>query len=94
MYFYKITMKHYTPQTAGVNISFRSQKSHTQFVFQVVGFTAYPLSKNGLDSISKAFFKKHKSLVNSQYTNSRQVGVSYTDSSMSLVLNVKISLYI
>lgn len=77
--FCKITLKQYTVQTAvGQHIILRSQKSHAQCVFQVVGFTAYPLSKNGLDSISKAFFKKHKSLVNSQYTNSRQVSVSCT----------------
>ncbi|KAK4292712.1 hypothetical protein Pmani_034540 [Petrolisthes manimaculis] len=50
-----------------------SLNQHSIMEPKVVGFTAYPLSKNGLDSISKAFFKKHKSLVNSQYTNSRQV---------------------
>lgn len=50
-----------------------SLNQHSVMEPKVVGFTAYPLSKNGLDSISKAFFKKHKSLVNSQYTNSRQV---------------------
>lgn len=40
---------------------------------QVIGFTAYTLPKNSTESINKQFFKKNKSLVNSQYTNSRQV---------------------
>ncbi|XP_066982446.1 calpain-C [Macrobrachium rosenbergii] len=50
-----------------------SLNQHSVMEPKVIGFTAYALSKNGLDSISKAFFKKNKSLVNSQYTNSRQV---------------------
>lgn len=50
-----------------------SLNQHSVMEPKVIGFTAYPLSKSGLDSISKAFFKKNKSLVNSQYTNSRQV---------------------
>lgn len=41
--------------------------------FKVIGFTAYTLPKNSTESINKQFFKKNKSLVNSQYTNSRQV---------------------
>jgi hypothetical protein len=40
---------------------------------QVIGFTAYSLPKNNSETIGKQFFKKNKSLVNSQYTNSRQV---------------------
>ncbi|CAG7681524.1 unnamed protein product [Allacma fusca] len=40
---------------------------------KVIGFTVYPSVKNHADSIGKSFFKKHKSLINSQYTNSRQV---------------------
>lgn len=40
---------------------------------QVIGFTVYPLPKLNSDSIGKSFFKKNKSLTNSQYTNSRQV---------------------
>jgi hypothetical protein len=40
---------------------------------QVIGFTAYSLPKNNSETIGKEFFKKNKSLVNSQYTNSRQV---------------------
>ena len=42
-------------------------------LFKVIGFTAYTLPKNNTESINKQFFKKNKSLVNSQYTNSRQV---------------------
>lgn len=40
---------------------------------KVIGFTVYQLPKNNGDSINKNFFKKNKSLINSQYTNSRQV---------------------
>jgi hypothetical protein len=40
---------------------------------QVIGFTAYSLPKNNSETIGTQFFKKNKSLVNSQYTNSRQV---------------------
>ncbi|KAL1518074.1 hypothetical protein ABEB36_001754 [Hypothenemus hampei] len=40
---------------------------------KVIGFTAYSLPKASTDSIGKTFFKKNKSLFNSQYTNSRQV---------------------
>ncbi|CAL4082230.1 unnamed protein product [Meganyctiphanes norvegica] len=50
-----------------------SLNQHSVMEPKVVGFTAYPMTKSGIDSISKAFFKKNKSLVNSQYTNSRQV---------------------
>ena len=42
-------------------------------LLQVIGFTVYPAVKNSADSIGKSFFKKNKSLINSQYTNSRQV---------------------
>jgi hypothetical protein len=41
---------------------------------QVIGFTAYSLPKTNSETIGTQFFKKNKSLVNSQYTNSRQVG--------------------
>nr|CAD7572397.1 unnamed protein product [Timema californicum] len=40
---------------------------------RVIGFTAYSLPKNSTETTGKSFFKKNKSLVNSQYTNSRQV---------------------
>ncbi|XP_047737137.1 calpain-C-like, partial [Hyalella azteca] len=39
----------------------------------VIGFTGYPVPKGGVDCINRSFFKKNKSLVNSQYSNSRQV---------------------
>jgi len=44
-------------------------------MFQVIGFSIYSLPKSGQETIGKAFFKKNKSLANSQYTNSRQVGL-------------------
>ncbi|MCL4135972.1 UNVERIFIED_CONTAM: hypothetical protein GTU68_066235, partial [Idotea baltica] len=50
-----------------------SLNQHSVMEPKVVGFTAYPVTKNGVDSIAKSFYKKHKSLVNSQYTNSKQV---------------------
>lgn len=46
---------------------------HSIMEIKVIGFTAYTLPKNNTESINKQFFKKNKSLVNSQYTNSRQV---------------------
>ncbi|KAL7632514.1 UNVERIFIED_CONTAM: hypothetical protein RMT77_017177 [Armadillidium vulgare] len=50
-----------------------SLNQHSVIEPKVIGFTAYPVTKNGVDSIGKSFYKKHKSLVNSQYTNNRQV---------------------
>ncbi|KAB7496245.1 Calpain small subunit 2 [Armadillidium nasatum] len=49
-----------------------SLNQHSVIEPKVIGFTAYPVTKNGVDSIGKSFYKKHKSLVNSQYTNNRQ----------------------
>uniref|UniRef100_T1JH14 Calpain catalytic domain-containing protein n=1 Tax=Strigamia maritima TaxID=126957 RepID=T1JH14_STRMM len=40
---------------------------------KVIGYTLYQLPKNNADNIDKSFYKKNKSFVNSQYTNSRQV---------------------
>lgn len=51
-----------------------SLNQHSVLEPKVIGFSLYPLPKlTGPDLINKAFFKKTKSLVNSQYTNSRQV---------------------
>ncbi|XP_015127147.1 calpain-C [Diachasma alloeum] len=50
-----------------------SLNQHSIMEPKVIGFTAYTLPKNSTESINKQFFKKNKSLVNSQYTNSRQV---------------------
>ncbi|XP_054289443.1 calpain-C-like [Macrosteles quadrilineatus] len=50
-----------------------SLNQHSIMEPKVIGFTCYSLPKNSLETIGKAFFKKNKSLVNSQYTNSRQV---------------------
>lgn len=50
-----------------------SLNQHSIMEPKVVGFTAYSLPKSATETIGKAFFKKNKSLVNSQYTNSRQV---------------------
>ncbi|XP_052119762.1 calpain-C [Frankliniella occidentalis] len=50
-----------------------SLNQHSIMEPKVIGFTAYSLPKAGSETIGKQFFKKNKSLVNSQYTNSRQV---------------------
>uniref|UniRef100_A0A1B6CAH4 Calpain catalytic domain-containing protein n=1 Tax=Clastoptera arizonana TaxID=38151 RepID=A0A1B6CAH4_9HEMI len=49
-----------------------SLNQHSIMEPKVIGFTAYSLPKNNMDT-TRTFFKKNKSLVNSQYTNSRQV---------------------
>lgn len=51
-----------------------SLNQHSVLEPKVIGFSVYPLPKmTGSDLINRAFFKKTKSLANSQYTNSRQV---------------------
>lgn len=50
-----------------------SLNQHSIMEPKVIGFTAYTLPKNNTETINRQFFKKNKSLVNSQYTNSRQV---------------------
>ena len=49
-----------------------SLTQHTVTEPRVVGFTVYPVTNGSVDAIDNSFFKK-KSLVNSQYTNGRQV---------------------
>lgn len=50
-----------------------SLNQHSIMEPKVIGFTSYSLPKNMTETIGRAFFKKNKSLINSQYTNSRQV---------------------
>lgn len=50
-----------------------SLNQHSIMEPKVIGFTAYSLPKSTTETIGRPFFKKNKSLVNSQYTNSRQV---------------------
>lgn len=54
-----------------------SLNQHSIMEPKVIGFTVYALPKNTTESASRQFFKKNKSLVNSQYTNSRQVSQRY-----------------
>ncbi|XP_065219426.1 calpain-C [Planococcus citri] len=54
-----------------------SLNQHSIMEPKVIGFTAYSLPKNIGESAGRQFFKKNKSLVNSQYTNSRQVSQRY-----------------
>lgn len=54
-----------------------SLNQHSIMEPKVIGFTSYSLPKACMDSTGKDFFKKNKSLVNSQYTNSRQVREEY-----------------
>jgi len=56
-----------------------SLNQHSIMEPKVIGFTSYSLPKSCMDSTGKEFFKKNKSLVNSQYTNSRQVRQSCDD---------------
>ncbi|KAK2725610.1 calpain-C-like isoform X2 [Artemia franciscana] len=46
---------------------------HSVLEPKVIGFSVYKLEKPSSELISRSFFKKNKSLLNSQYTNSRQV---------------------
>lgn len=50
-----------------------SLNQHSIMEPKVIGFTAYSLPKSTTETIGRAFYKKNKSLINSQYTNSRQV---------------------
>lgn len=50
-----------------------SLNQHSIMEPKVIGFTGYLLPKSSSENTGRAFFKKNKSLVNSQYTNSRQV---------------------
>jgi hypothetical protein len=55
-----------------------SLNQHSVMEPKVIGFTLYSLNNLAqqtkiTECLPKAFFKKHKSLLNSQYTNSRQI---------------------
>lgn len=50
-----------------------SLNQHSIMEPKVIGFTVYSLPKNIGESANRHFFSKNKSLINSQYTNSRQV---------------------
>lgn len=50
-----------------------SLNQHSIMEPKVIGFTCYSLPKSSTDTMGKSFFKKNKSLFNSQYTNSTQV---------------------
>lgn len=50
-----------------------SLNQHSVMEPKVIGFTIYSLPKNSSETIGRAFFKKNKSLINSSYTNTRQV---------------------
>ncbi|XP_023329732.1 calpain-C [Eurytemora carolleeae] len=52
---------------------------------QVIGFTGYPQPPNS-DSLGRSFFKSARSLLNSQYTNSRHVSLRTTLSSCSYLV--------
>lgn len=60
------------PKVIGLNFD-EISGFNLESVVLFLGFTAYSMPKSNTDSIGKAFFKKNKSLFNSQYTNSRQV---------------------
>lgn len=50
-----------------------SLNQHSIMEPKVIGFTCYSLPKSSTETLGKSFFKKNKSLFNSQYTNSTQV---------------------
>ncbi|KAG1674068.1 Calpain-C [Nymphon striatum] len=50
-----------------------SVNQHSVLEPKVIGFSCYPMEKNSNSHMSKAYFKKQKSLVSSPYTNNRQV---------------------
>lgn len=50
-----------------------SLTQHSIMEPKVIGFTVYSLLTNCSNIMDRSFFKKNKSLINSQYTNSRQV---------------------
>ncbi|KAL1117337.1 hypothetical protein AAG570_004663, partial [Ranatra chinensis] len=52
-----------------------SLNQHSILEPKVIGFSAYSVPKNTLETVGRPFFKKNKSIVNSQYTNSRQVSL-------------------
>lgn len=58
------------PEQDGIVISLNQ---HSIMEPKVIGFSAYALSKNCTETIQRPFFRRNKSLINSQYTNSRQV---------------------
>lgn len=70
-----------------------SLNQHSIMEPKVVGFTAYSLPKNTTETIGKAFFKKNKSLVNSQYTNSRQVSLRFLLFQRFITLHVSVVYY-
>lgn len=54
-----------------------SLNQHSIMEPKVIGFSVYTLTKYLTETAPAAFFKKNKSTVNSQYTNSRQVSHRY-----------------
>ncbi|XP_076323479.1 calpain-C-like [Tachypleus tridentatus] len=52
-----------------------SLNQHSVLEPKVIGFTLYQLPKSSVETLGKSFFKKNKSLVNSQYSNSRQISM-------------------
>ncbi|XP_076369958.1 calpain-C-like [Tachypleus tridentatus] len=52
-----------------------SLNQHSVLEPKVIGFTLYEMSKSSGEMVGRSFFKKIKSLVNSQYSNSRQISM-------------------
>ncbi|XP_013777811.1 calpain-C-like [Limulus polyphemus] len=50
-----------------------SLTQHSALNSKIIGFTIYGLPKTNSELLPKSFFKRNKSLLNSQYSNSRQV---------------------
>lgn len=52
---------------------------HSVLEPKVIGFTVYQASKTSTETIGKSFFKRNKSFLNSQYSNSRQVSLIFAN---------------
>ncbi|XP_022241080.1 calpain-C-like [Limulus polyphemus] len=52
-----------------------SLNQHSVLEPKVIGFSLYQMSKSSCEMLGRSFFKKIKSLVNSQYSNSRQISM-------------------
>lgn len=70
-----------------------SLNQHSIMEPKVIGFSIYKLPKSLNETASPLFFKKTKSSVNSQYTNSRQVSTRFVSITVFLTFYYLILYY-
>ncbi|XP_023234485.1 calpain-C-like [Centruroides sculpturatus] len=64
-----------------------SVAQHVVLEPKVIGFTIYQMQSFTTDTLQKSFFKKHKCLLNSQYSNSRQISTRcHLDQGLYIIL--------